>query len=551
MFPGRLARVGPAAWWQVALVLAALAGCLALVHDPRRWAQAMALAAPPLLWLLWPPRSRRAAGVRAVVLTAWIGAFAIDAAVRGYLWSVYGAAPNAALVVVAVANTVPAEATEYLALSWPALVPWTALAAGAIAVTAFALAPGRIGPPAAHAPAHTRRIARRAAVVAVALPAVAGYAIKPWRRLHPLAFWPEWTLEVRAQREQWDDLHRWREAAFALARAQRPRIAASRPSTVVLVVADSVNRDNLGLYGYPRDTTPRLDALHRQMPDALVVFREAWSVDAGTIPALRSLLQFGATEASDPAHVLALAREAGWRIWWISTHDDVAIEQVHAGFAHVPRMQSRTPGRASRTPDDALLEPLREALADPSPYKLVVLHAMGAHPHYRLRYPAGDNPFDDESDAVTHALRERGRPFWIRHARDHYDAALRHHDRVVARTLELVREAAVGGGHHAWMYLSDHGQEVGHEIDHAGHSARTAAGYRIPAMVWQNAPRRPVAQDVEARPFRADWASWTLAHLLALRWADERPTRDALDAAYRWERPVLAIEAGRDPGPSS
>lgn len=69
---------------RAALVVPVLAACLAVAHpDLRRWAQAMALAAPPLLWLAWPPRSVAAARARGLLLTAWVGAFAVDAAVRG------------------------------------------------------------------------------------------------------------------------------------------------------------------------------------------------------------------------------------------------------------------------------------------------------------------------------------------------------------------------------------------------------------------------------------------------------------------------------------
>ena len=530
--------------WRTGLVLCVLGLCLSLPHDPRRWLQTFLLALPPLLWLAWPVRSRRMAWVRATVLTAWVGLFVLDAAIRGYLLDLYGAAPNATLVVVAIANTVTREAWEYLALSWPAVLPWVlgVLVAGGLTLMALSplgLAPGTPPPrrPAA-------RLARRGALALLALPVVAAYAFKPWRRLHPLIFWPAWVQEVQAQRNDWASLHQWRAKVQETARAHAPQTTATQAATVVLMVSDSINRDNLGLYGYDRDTTPRLNALRRDLGRDLIVFPQAWSVDAGTIPALRSLLQFGARHPSDPEHVLALAREAGWRIWWISTHDDVAIEQLHAGFAHTRRMQSRTPGRASRTPDDALLEPFAEALDDPAPHKLIVLHAMGAHPHYRLRYPDGDNPFAQAQDAVAARLRQAGRPIWIRSARDHYDAAIRHHDRVVARTLEMLRSRAKGDAYQAWMYLSDHGQEVGHEINHAGHSARTEAGYRIPALVWQSRPRQPFPVDLATRAFRADWGAWTLAHLLSLHWTYAQPERDALDVAYRWQPPMLGASGG-------
>ncbi len=523
----------------LAALVAVLAAMLAAAHDARRWAQVLALAVPPLLWLLWPMRRGAARHARALAAWAWAMAFVVDAAVRGYLADAYQAAPNGSMVVSSVANTVGAEAREYLALAWPAMLPWAAAVLGCGLALAWAL--GREPAPAARRahPSPALRRWRLGLVLAALPPATAAYAIKPWRRLHPVAFWPRWVDEVDALRASWTDLERWREATLARARAEGATTGATGPATVVLVLADSVNRDNLSLYGYRRDTTPRLSALRARERGRMVVLREAWSAHAGTIPAVRSLLQFGAMDAGDTAHLLALARVAGWRTWWLSTHDDLAIEQAHACLADVVVMASRTPGRASRTPDDALLDPLRGALADPAPLKLVVVHAMGAHPHYRLRYPSGANPFDDAEDEVARELRRQGRPFWIRAARDHYDAALRHHDAFVARSFELLRAHLPEHGHGAWAYLSDHGQEVGHEIDHAGHSAATQAGYRIPAVFWQNHPRRPLPVDLETRPFRGDWGAWTLAHLLDLRWAGDDPRRDVLRDEYRWASPAI------------
>lgn len=79
------------------------------------------------------------------------------------------------------------------------------------------------------------------------------------------------------------------------------------PSTVVRGLADSVHRDDLGLYGYPRASIPQLERQRAELRDALVVFRDAWSTYAGTIPAVRSLFQFGADAPDDTAHLLSLA----------------------------------------------------------------------------------------------------------------------------------------------------------------------------------------------------------------------------------------------------
>lgn len=127
----------------------------------------------------------------------------------------------------------------------------------------------------------------------------------------------------------------------------------------------------------------------------------------------------------------------------------------------------------------------------------------------------------------------------MRRFRQEYDAALLYHDFVVSELLQQTRTAGKPGDYRAWMYLSDHGQEVGHVSDRAGHSPSTASGYRIPALIWRNRDALPV--EAEQRPFRADWTAWVLADLLRIRWNGQIPTRNVLSDAYRWQAPEMPV----------
>ncbi|QNB00552.1 sulfatase-like hydrolase/transferase [Massilia sp. Se16.2.3] len=180
----------------------------------------------------------------------------------------------------------------------------------------------------------------------------------------------------------------------------------------------------------------------------------------------------------------------------------------------------------------------RAALADPAPRKLIVLHMLGLHPHYRMRHPAGLEPFAGASDGVDARLRAAGRPAWLRELRNDYDSAVRYHDSTVAATLDLSRQAS---GKQVWVYLSDHGQEVGHTIDRAGHSATTPDGYRIPLMLWSSFDRAAPAQGLSA-PVRGDWLGYSLTRLLGIDWRGAEPKRDVLDRRYRWQAPSLPLK---------
>lgn len=513
---------------------ATLLAFIALGHDGRRIAQLAALAAPLLAWLVWPVQRTWVHRLRTGVVWLWVMAFALDSVARAYLLDAYQAAPDGALVLGAAANTNARESTEYLSMHWRTAVIWcAALAAAGLIVGRFA----QRGMRAAAAPAWPR-----SAVVLMCVLLLLGsiaYASRPWRRLHPAIFWTNWTQSVQALRAGWADRQQQRDQAIARARAMAPVMVQDGPATIVLVITDSINRDNMGLYGYGRATTPRLLDDKARLGDRMLVLRHAWSADASTLPALRNMLNFGLPESEDPPHALALARAAGYRVWWISNHDDVAVEQQHARLADVVDMVNRTPGRASASLDGEILDCVQEALQNPTPRKLIVVHLLGAHPHYGLRFPVGANPFDDGEDAVDAGMLKKGRSAWIRESRQDYDAAMLYHDFVVSELFHLTRDAGRPDDYRAWMYLSDHGQEVGHESDRAGHSPSTASGYRIPAVIWRNRQRTPTPPGVAEKPFRADWTGWTLADLLNIRWTGDEPSRNVLHDDYRWHAPAI------------
>ena len=518
-----------------AAVAAAVLTLIALGHDGRRIAQLMALALPPLAWLAWPVRSAGFHRLRTVLVWVWSMAFVIDGAARAYLLDAYQAAPDSSLVMSATANTNPRESTEYLSMHWRVVLLWMAAMVGAGAVVARFAARG------ARQPAAWSRGWVAALCVLLLLGSVA-YVSKSARRLHPAIFWSGWSRQVDTLRASWADQQQQRDAALARARSVHPLITQDGPSTLVLVITDSVNRDNMSLYGYQRATTPQLVAHRAQLGDDLLVLRNAWSVDASTLPSLRNMFAFGEPDSAKPQHLLALARAAGYKTWWMSNHDDVAIEQQHAQMADVVEMINRVPGRSGMSLDGELLDCIQEALEEPAERKLIVVHLMGAHPHYSLRFPVDANPFDDQPDGVEADLQQKGRSAWVRKLRQEYDAALLYHDSVVAETLRLTRQIGRPQDYRAWMYLSDHGQEVGHGGNHAGHSPSTASGYRIPTLVWRNSPAEPYPPGTGQRPFRADWAAWTMADLLNIRWTGDITDRNALGKDYRWVAPELPVK---------
>ncbi|MBT2320815.1 DUF1705 domain-containing protein [Variovorax paradoxus] len=305
---------------------ATLLTLIALGHDGRRVIQLMALAGPALAWLAWPVRSPRVHRIRSCAVWLWAMGFALDGVIRAYLLDTYQAAPDSSLVQSAAANTNSRESAEYLSMHWRSMLVWSG------AVLAAALILGRYARRGARQGAAWPQWAVMLLCAALVVSGIA-YVSKPWRRLHPALFWADWSRSVQALRAGWADQQVERERALERARAAAPVLVQDGPATLVLVITDSINRDNMALYGYGRATTPRLLAHKAQLGDQMLVMRNAWSVDASTLPSLRNMFNVGSPQAQERQHVLALARAAGYKVWWLSNHDDVAIEQEHARLA--------------------------------------------------------------------------------------------------------------------------------------------------------------------------------------------------------------------------
>jgi heptose-I-phosphate ethanolaminephosphotransferase len=130
-------------------------------------------------------------------------------------------------------------------------------------------------------------------------------------------------------------------------------------------------------------------------------------------------------------------------------------------------------------------------------------------------------------------MKQAGRSIWIRHKRNQYDNAILYGDHVLASLIEMTRTASVGRPA-ALLFSADHGQEVGHTRNHAGHSSADNSGYEIPMLIWDSAPKQSEAQKtaLENRPYQTDHLDHTLLGLLDISTKYYAATRDVLSSQF-------------------
>ena len=524
------------AWW---ILFALLIGVQELGHDDVKTLQMMALALPFQLLLLIPIANPRYLNARTVVVCIVLVSFLFDSIVRYFIFQAYQAAPGSSLVLTAIANTTPQESIEFIASFAKPIITLSVLGIRALGLLIILVKAASASAAQPYPMRFNSKGILILLIIAIVISTLA-YASKPWRKLHPLSFWPRIVANTIELRESWHDLGRKRLDELNFAQALKPTITHDESSTLVLVISDSLNRDNMSTHGYSRDTTPRLAALSQSLRQDMINFRYAWSTKAATLASLDSLFNL-TTKDDQTVHLLALAKAAGYHISWIGNHDGQAIEQAHARFADHLVMLNKIPGRDSTSSDSRTHQPLAAALQQPHQRKLVVVHMLGAHPQYKMRYPNSAAIYADLEDTVTQTMKQQGRSGWLIDKRNEYDAAIRHHDDQIVKTFEITRDALQATKHGAWIFVSDHGQEVGHTREHAGHSASTAAGYRIPSFIWSKQALTQSPNDIAKRPLRLDWLGWTILSQLAIQWTEQQTHKDILRDEYRFENPTLGI----------
>ncbi len=334
--------------------------------------------------------------------------------------------------------------------------------------------------------------------------------------------------------------------ALLSANAQLPPLAdfrdthAGEPSTIVLVIGESTNRQRMALYGYGRDTSPELGAMREQLD----VFSNVIAPRPYTIETLQQVLTFADQQNPDAwlqtPSALNMMKQAGYKTFWITNQQTMtARNTMLTTFSQQADEQvylNNNRAQNARSYDDVVLAPFRQMLADPAPRKFIVLHLLGTHMSYRFRYPESAEHFKDR----------QGVPQWVSDDQladyNGYDNAVRFNDHVVA---SLIRDFAATDPSGLLLYFSDHGEAVYDSPTDAvlgrNEAAPTAAMYTVPLIVWRS-PQWKQQHPADwnrllQRPYASMHMIHTLADLTGLRFAGFDPGRSLVSDSWR-EQPL-------------
>ncbi|MDF1525413.1 MAG: sulfatase-like hydrolase/transferase [bacterium] len=466
--------------------------------------------------------------------------FLVLSGFHSFLRDVFGVAQDDVIVVEAIFNTNSGESSEFILQNFwslgkhllivilAAVLYWFLLAWRPVLFRRFSRA--------AHSNESGRsRIITIPAVLFTGL-LILAHLNPTLRKENPLLYFPirhaKWERSVESTRVLQDKITAAVITDSSLATMSH---TGKGPRTVVFLIGESVTRLNWSMYGYSRKTTPELESLGPQ----LLRFSDVVTTLGSTVGDIRLMIGPATRERPElysvTPDILTMASKAGYKTFWITNHstDISGSLAIIAGHADVTINVNRGGSRGEGSHDEVIFPEFSKALDDPAPRKFIILHLLQAHPAFYFRYPESFSRFNDEDDVVARTMRSDGRSLRARKMRNYYDNAMLYSDHILKATIDLC--AARPGQPISWLFVPDHGEDVGHYSNFVGHNNRVPAMFEIPFLFWKS-DRFPLAlpekDNLLTRAYQTDLIDHTLLGLMEIEGDYYDPSHNVLSPDF-------------------
>lgn len=245
----------------------------------------------------------------------------------------------------------------------------------------------------------------------------------------------------------------------------------------VLIIGESATRDHMGCYGYGRNNTPWLSSMKAK--DNFIQFNNTWSCATGTVSALTYALtaknQYNNMDLKKAVSMIEVANAAGYETVWLSN-------QVKYGLADTPitsiatdskqqiwirdRVGHFTDCRYFELPeyyDEKIVKAIDSIHFTNK--MLIVIHLMGSHNSYKLRYPSDYAVFND---------------IGVESYINYYDNSILYTDDVLKKIFQRLEDV---DNLKSIVYFSDHGEGIDENLQH-DNNKYVPQMTRIPFIVY-------------------------------------------------------------------
>lgn len=248
----------------------------------------------------------------------------------------------------------------------------------------------------------------------------------------------------------------------------------------VLVIGESARSQNFSLYGYERNTNPKLSG------DDITVY-QAHSSATYTTAGVKAIIDHKPTDELYETLPDYLSR-SGVEVFWLTTNwgePKLHLENYYDQHS----LQAKYPDARAEY-DEILLEGLSEIINTCDSDKLfIVLHLSTSHgPTYYKKYPAEFEQFTPVCTKVEVSEADNAELI------NAYDNSILYTDHLLHSIIELLAECTERRA--MMLFVSDHGESLGEDGLYMHGMPMAVAPkeqYEIPFIVWEN------GEDIEVR----------------------------------------------------
>lgn len=249
----------------------------------------------------------------------------------------------------------------------------------------------------------------------------------------------------------------------------------------VLVIGESSRYDHWGINGYEKNTSPLLSKREN-----LISFNNVAAGGFITEYAIPLLLTGVGADNYDKHYrqksIVSVFKEAGFSTYWLTNQVDEGHIKIHLQEADKQYLYI-SDFRATKNihRDMELVETLKKILSEPGDKKFIVLHTIGSHYDYSVRYPDAFDILKPSNKTVFSKSADKNFKNVLVNS---YDNSIFYTDAVVDSVISLVSSQNV---HSSVTYLSDHGENLfddGRDLSQHAYPVPSKYIAHIPYFVW-------------------------------------------------------------------
>lgn len=277
-------------------------------------------------------------------------------------------------------------------------------------------------------------------------------------------------------------------------------VAGGKGVDMLVYVGESTAAMNMGIYGYPRDTTPKLQKL-KDSDSNLIVFKPLFSTHTHTSPSLMEALSFAVDRKEyyvpiDKRKRLSivdlmvankipttLASNQGQNGTW-SLASSIIFKHARTRFSVDTRFAGNNEYKIAKPWDDVFFrQAIGDAFAGPDEKTQVAFfHSYAGHGGYWEYTPPAFQHHLTDNFGRTRPAGDPQADAQLSSEVEDYDATMRYIDHSVARAIEYVRQQSRPI---VFVYFSDHGESpyTGRAHDSGQYIHEMS---RVPFMIYFN-----------------------------------------------------------------